>query len=261
MSNRITLGCPLFDIALGGGIAYRYLTEIVGESGVGKTQICLQLALNVQIPSSVGGLSSSALYIQTDLPFPSRRLDQLQASFIQKYNGLIQHNTVDKIYVQKIESASDFLVELPRIQTLVAASTTQSMPIKLIVIDCVASFFRTYYENNPTDMRRRAEHMYEITDKLKEWARIFNLSVVLVNQIINFIPSHYGIGRWEGLTTSGRKVCPALRPTWNRCIGNRIFLARDIEDKRHVQPSLGIHFPMGRCEYIIVREGVFGVFS
>jgi hypothetical protein len=40
-----------------GGIPSQGITEIAGESGSGKTQICLQLCLTVQLPKSSGGLN------------------------------------------------------------------------------------------------------------------------------------------------------------------------------------------------------------
>ncbi|XP_057808256.1 uncharacterized protein LOC131022751 [Salvia miltiorrhiza] len=76
-TQKITFGCPVIDCLFGGGLCLRTLTEVVGESGTGKTQIALQLALNVQLPIVHGGLDASALYIYTDFSFPIKRLKQL----------------------------------------------------------------------------------------------------------------------------------------------------------------------------------------
>lgn len=59
------------------GLPIRGVTEIVGESGCGKSQICLQLAMNVQLPLSDGGLEKMAVYICTEDAFPSKRLVQM----------------------------------------------------------------------------------------------------------------------------------------------------------------------------------------
>ena len=40
--ERLSLGCPALDAATQGGLLTRQLTEIAGESGSGKTQLCLQ---------------------------------------------------------------------------------------------------------------------------------------------------------------------------------------------------------------------------
>lgn len=41
-------GCPIIDKTLGGGIRLGQIMEIYGESGCGKTQICIQMSLEVQ---------------------------------------------------------------------------------------------------------------------------------------------------------------------------------------------------------------------
>lgn len=62
MSNkrwkRVSTGCRQVDRLLSGGVPCRGITELAGQSGSGKTQLCLQLALTVQLPLSSGGLDS-----------------------------------------------------------------------------------------------------------------------------------------------------------------------------------------------------------
>lgn len=54
--HRLSLGCQILDGFLCGGILREGITEITGESSSGKTQICLQLCLSVQLPQDRGGL-------------------------------------------------------------------------------------------------------------------------------------------------------------------------------------------------------------
>ncbi|KAJ8411684.1 hypothetical protein AAFF_G00153220 [Aldrovandia affinis] len=75
--HRLSLGCPVLDSLLRGGVLLRGITELAGESGVGKTQIGLQLCLSVQYPQEHGGLGSGAVYICTEDSFPIKRLHQL----------------------------------------------------------------------------------------------------------------------------------------------------------------------------------------
>ena len=42
--------CKAIDIMLGGGIPIGQITEFVGVPAIGKTQMCIQIALNVQLP-------------------------------------------------------------------------------------------------------------------------------------------------------------------------------------------------------------------
>ncbi|KAF7139556.1 hypothetical protein RHSIM_Rhsim07G0028900 [Rhododendron simsii] len=63
LSRRITTSCADLDKILGGGIACKEVTEIGGVPGIGKTQLGIQLAVNIQIPVDFGGLGGKAIYI------------------------------------------------------------------------------------------------------------------------------------------------------------------------------------------------------
>lgn len=56
-----SIGDPGWDGFLEGGISIKGLNEIVGPGGAGKTQVCLQLALSSQLPTSLDGLNGSKL--------------------------------------------------------------------------------------------------------------------------------------------------------------------------------------------------------
>ncbi|XP_063217933.1 uncharacterized protein LOC134528327 isoform X2 [Bacillus rossius redtenbacheri] len=56
--QHLSVGCPRLDRFLGGGVATRGVTELAGESGSGKTQLCLQMCLSVQRPREAGGLAA-----------------------------------------------------------------------------------------------------------------------------------------------------------------------------------------------------------
>lgn len=57
-SLRLSVGCPVLDQLLRGGLLVGGVTELSGESGAGKTQLALQLCLSVQYPAQYGGLDS-----------------------------------------------------------------------------------------------------------------------------------------------------------------------------------------------------------
>jgi hypothetical protein len=55
-------GCPIIDQTLGGGIRLGQITELYGESGCGKTQLCIQMSLEVQRTFRAQGQEASGLY-------------------------------------------------------------------------------------------------------------------------------------------------------------------------------------------------------
>lgn len=56
--QRLSLGCPVLDQFLGGGLPLEGITDLAGRSSAGKTQLGLQLCLTVQFPRQYGGLEA-----------------------------------------------------------------------------------------------------------------------------------------------------------------------------------------------------------
>lgn len=54
-------GCPIIDQTLNGGIRLGQITELYGESGCGKTQLCIQMSLEVQRTFRARGGEASQL--------------------------------------------------------------------------------------------------------------------------------------------------------------------------------------------------------
>ncbi len=55
-------GCPIIDKTLAGGIRLGQITELYGESGCGKTQLCIQMSLEVQRTFRARGQEASKLF-------------------------------------------------------------------------------------------------------------------------------------------------------------------------------------------------------
>ena len=58
MLGRLSVGCTTLDSILKGGLLVSGITEIAGTGAAGKTQLCLQLCLTVQLPKTHGGLGA-----------------------------------------------------------------------------------------------------------------------------------------------------------------------------------------------------------
>lgn len=130
VGQKLTLGCQILDSFLRGGILSQGITEVTGESSSGKTQICLQLCLTVQLPVERGGLGggtpnshvysyirysfqldlnlnlstfqTGAVYISTEDVFPSKRLHQLTQCFARYHtsHSAMKVNFSDNIFIE-----------------------------------------------------------------------------------------------------------------------------------------------------------------
>lgn len=258
--EKCSLSCPVLDGFLGGGIPCNSITEIVAESGCGKTQICLQLLLSSQRSRAAGSLSAASLYFHSEFPFPLRRLRQLDLSFCGAGDPL------DRILVQPVQSADHLFDEILKLQSrLVTWNSTHKWPIKLVVIDSIAALFRSEFENTPADLKRRSSLFFKIAGKLKYLANHFGLAVVVTNQVTDVMGEEgVRIGNLERLISSGRRVCPALGLGWANCVNTRLFLSRteegeDFVARRRVHVIFAPHLPASSCEFVTRKEGVFGV--
>ena len=53
------------------------VVEVCGLAGTGKSQICFQLCLNVQVPKVFGGVEGQALFVDTHGDFSSERMAEM----------------------------------------------------------------------------------------------------------------------------------------------------------------------------------------
>ncbi|KAI1639399.1 DNA repair protein RAD57 [Biscogniauxia mediterranea] len=181
------------DAALGGGVPARYVTEIVGESGAGKTQFLLTLLLSVQLPPP-HGLGRPALYISTEAPLSTRRLSQILANhpFFQDESG--SKPSLDGI----VSTVTPDLESQDHILTYQVPVEVERRNIGLIVLDSVAANYRAEFERSAkgggssgSNMAARSNELVRLGQLLRDLARKHDLAVVVANQVADrFSPPH-----------------------------------------------------------------------
>ncbi|KAG0039473.1 DNA repair protein xrcc3 [Podila clonocystis] len=260
----LSIGDPVLDQALGGsGIMTRGITEIAGESAVGKTQMCLQLCLMVQLPKECGGLDGSVVWLSTEGKFPYSRLESLLGHFVARFENIVPDLNVDDIRTNiYYESMADqetqlhiFNYQLPNLirdlhlmheQEQVQESDeelerSKKKPIKLVIIDSITNNFRSELAVPTGDfgagrtgfrasLLQRSADICEIGLRLRTLADEYGLAVVCVNQVSDvfkpqFMPSYGGLSR-HGVPKPGEQKKPALGLVWENTINTRIMLQR-----------------------------------
>lgn len=167
----LKFGCRSLDFIMKNGLSSG-ITEFFGKSGAGKSQICLQLSLMVQLPAARGGLEKGAVFISTENAFPSKRLFEMAQAFTNRYGD---KNYLDNIFIELVHDSEDLLrCVISRLPNLMHRKL-----IGLIIIDSVAAIFRL--ESNTID---RANHMRKLAKELLIISRKYDCVVVCVNQVI-----------------------------------------------------------------------------
>lgn len=109
-SKRISFGCVALDEICRNGIATRGITEICGVSSSGKSQICMQLALVVQLAEERGGLGKGVVYLCTEDAFPSKRLHQMAQSCSKRFGSIGRPvDFLDSIFLEHISDSVRYI--------------------------------------------------------------------------------------------------------------------------------------------------------
>ena len=172
---KLTTGCTALDELLDGGIETESITEFYAAFGAGKSQICHQLAVTVQLPVEQGGLAGKVLYIDTEQVFRPERVIEIAGRFdhfkddpAKVLNGIIFAEAYTSAHQMLLLEAADEIIK--------------ENNVKLIIIDALMSHFRSEYigrEMLATRQQQLNVHLHKLTRLL----RAFECAAVIANQV------------------------------------------------------------------------------
>jgi DNA repair protein RadA len=179
--SRISSGSKNLDNLLGGGIETRSITELYGEYGSGKTQICHTLCVTVQNNAELSGLAGNALYIDTENTFRPERIVS-----IANARNLNPEPILENIIVAKAYNSSHQEVIIEE-----AANVIQLHGIRLLVVDSAVSHYRAEYLGRAL-LSERQQKMNRFLHILLRIAETCSVAVVITNQIQSSPDSLFG---------------------------------------------------------------------
>ncbi|XP_051680752.1 DNA repair protein RAD51 homolog 3 isoform X7 [Oryctolagus cuniculus] len=145
--------CSAVDNILGGGIPLMKTTEICGAPGVGKTQLCMQLAVDVQIPECFGGVAGEAVFIDTEGSFMVDRVVELATACIQHLHLIAgthmeeEQKALEEFTLENILShiyyfrCCDYTELLAQVY-LLPDFLSEHSKVRLVIVDGIAFPFR-----------------------------------------------------------------------------------------------------------------------
>lgn len=170
---RLTTGSNPLDRLLGGGLETQTITEFYGEYGSGKSQLCHQLCVNVQLPPERGGLNGAALYIDTENTFRTERIVQMA-----RHLGLDPEQVAKNIVYAEAYTSDHQMFLLDNADEVIKENN-----VKLIIVDSLTSHFRSEYIGRET-LAPRQQKLNKHMHKLIRLARAFNAAAVVTNQVM-----------------------------------------------------------------------------
>ncbi|XP_054713249.1 DNA repair protein RAD51 homolog 3-like [Uloborus diversus] len=241
--SPITTSCTSLDKILGGGIPLKKVTELCGCPGAGKTQLCLQLCANVQLPKSAGGVEGEAFFIDTEGSFVIQRFVQIANSAIMKCKSqsanigtLSVENFLKNVYYYPCKSYPEVIARVNLLQEFLESHKK----ISLIIIDSITFHFRYGFDGNYS---LRSRLLNGIMQTLVKVANDFKIAVVLTNQMTT---------RIDGSNSS--HLIPALGESWGHaCTHRLIFSWNEKQRKAHLLKSPSM--PEANTFYHISKNG------
>ncbi|XP_010544643.1 PREDICTED: DNA repair protein RAD51 homolog 3 [Tarenaya hassleriana] len=247
---RITTSCSDLDNILGGGISCREVTEIGGVPGMGKTQLGIQLSVNVQIPGEVGGLGGKAIYIDTEGSFMVERALQIAEACVEdmaEYTGYMHKHfhasqvqmqpkdILENIFYFRVCSYTEQIALVNHLEKFIS----ENKDVKVVIVDSITFHFRQDFE----DLVQRTRVLSEMALKFMKLAKTFSLAVVLLNQVT----TKYTEGSFQ--------LALALGDSWSHSCTNRVILYWNGEE-RYAYIDKSPSLPSASAPFSVTGRGI-----
>ena len=186
----LSTGCSQIDSCIGGGIRAGGITDVCGEASAGKSQFCMQLALQSLLPTTSGGLddgsgTGTCLYISTEGRFPSKRFVQIATHFRRKHQATFDEvekkadRLLDRVLLSELFEPEEFWPFVRKdLPVLVNVRN-----VRMIIVDSIAGICRGEMANSREGILLRSKWLCAFSTLLREIASQKRAVVVTVNQV------------------------------------------------------------------------------
>ena len=178
-----------------GGVETFSITSIWGPFGVGKSQLCHQLAVNAQLPMGMGGL---------------RGEDPVRVCYIETESGTFRHERIIEMaeavgldpeeVLKNILLIRAFDVDQQYAAYEKVAANAVRLNIRVVIVDSFSARFREVFTGRET-FSGRAKKLIQHLEFLNKLAFEQNMAVILTHQVYGS-PTPYATGPilWGGHT-------------------------------------------------------------
>ncbi|MFB6192016.1 MAG: DNA repair and recombination protein RadA [Haloarculaceae archaeon] len=252
---------PELDELLGGGIETQSITEVYGEFGAGKSQVTHQLAVNVQLPTEVGGLDGRAVFVDSEDTFRPERIEEmlrglddevLQATLdAREIDGTpddeeameaLLEDVLDKIHVAKAFNSNHQILLAEKALEIASEYEDEEFPVRLLCVDSLTAHFRAEYVGRG-ELADRQQKLNKHLHDLDKVGNLHNAAVVVTNQVQSNPDAFFG---------------DPTKPIGGNILGHkstfRLYLKKSKADKRIVKLVDAPNLPDGES-VMRVQEG------
>ena len=236
--GKLTTNSLGLDEVLDGGIWVKEMIEISGGFSTGKTQMCFQLAVNAQLPKEKGGLNGRVFFLDTEGTFSPKRVGEIAIA-----KGLKPDDVLKNIIYSRVLDSNQQLRMVKKIGDIV-----EEKRVKLVIIDSIASHFRTDFIGKEKMIERQLKIMQH-GSTLSNLAYIHQLAVVVTNQVVAIVDP----------LSSSKGSMPALGHAWAHRPHTRLLLRLSPGKARIARLIDSPRRPSGESVFYIEQDGITDV--
>jgi DNA repair protein RadA len=206
---RFTTGSAKLDSFLDGGIETQAVTEIAGEFGTGKSQICHTLCVTANAKkekprSGKSGNSSSTttssdhnvIFIDTENTFRAERVHQIAET---RRLGSVEE-ILKRIFVCKIYNSAHLEYVIANLGKYI-----EQYKANLVIVDSVISLHRAEYTGRET-LADRQQRLNILLHKLVRLTEIYNIAIVITNQVQSMPDNSFGNSGFDPIRLAGGNI-------------------------------------------------------
>jgi DNA repair protein RadA len=236
---RFTTGSENLDAFLKGGVETQAITEIAGEFGSGKSQICHTLCVTAAtLDKGKEEGKGTIIFIDTENTFRPERIHQ-----IAEVRGLEPEEIMKRVFVCRINNSAHLEAIIKNL-----GKSVEQYKAKLVIVDSIISLHRAEFPGRET-LADRQQRLNVMLHKLLRLAEIYNIAVVLTNQVQSQPDNSFG--SWNG----GDSTRAAGGNIMGHACTYRIFLRKAGRDRMAIMVD-SPHHAYDQVRFTISEVGI-----
>ncbi len=224
-----------------GGIRRGETYEFFGSFRSGKSQICHQLAVTVQLPPEMGGLGKKAIYIDTEGTFSPSRIVQIANRFRDKGWGKDVNDVLRDVLYARAKNSDNQQVAVIKLLEFLGKHPDE---YGIVIVDSVTAHFRAEYAGRGT-LAERQQILNAHLNSLHRLADTYNVAVVVTNQVQANPAQFFG----DPTTAVGGNIM-------GHWAGTRFYLRKSKGEKRVIKVFDSPVLPESEAVFEITGQGI-----
>lgn len=227
------------------GVRLGETIELFGPFRSGKSQICHQLCVTVQLPQELGGVEKKAVFIDTEGTFSPSRIKAIHAKLQQdlgwekKFEDVLRDITYARAY------NSDHQMTL--VERLLELFYNHKDEYGFVALDSATAHFRAEYAGRGTLAERQQTINYHL-GILGRLADTYNVAVAITNQVQSNPAAFFG----DPTQAIGGNILGHWATT-------RFYLRKSKGEKRIIRIYDSPYLPESEAVFAITPEGCVDV--